>query len=145
MEEPMTIGPGCHSGSHSPVALAQASKQVGDLRRKNITARLVFSIAVLLLSTIVFAQTQGTPKITKVDPSTGKVGDSVAISGMDLAKDAVAGVFLSDDKSDYKAAIVSQAADKIVMKVPQVKPGGYNVSIQVATGILIEPVRFTVE
>ena len=31
------------------------------------------------------------------------------------------------------------------MKVPQVKPGGYNVSIQVGNGILIEPVRFTVE
>jgi len=98
-----------------------------------------------LLATIIFAQGQPTPKITKVDPSSGKVSDSITVSGADLGKDAVAGVFLSDDKSDYKATIVSQAADKIVMKVPQVKPGGYNLSIQVGGTTLIEPVRFTVQ
>jgi hypothetical protein len=73
------------------------------------------------------------------------VNDSLTVSGEALGKDSVAAVFLSDDKTDYKAMILSQAADKIVMKVPQVKPGGYNVSIQVGTGILIEPVRFTVQ
>ena len=69
----------------------------------------------------------------------------MTISGELLGKDSVAAIFLSDDKSDFKAIVVSQAADKIVMKVPQVKPGGFNVSIQVGSGILIEPVRFTVE
>ena len=73
------------------------------------------------------------------------MNDSVTVSGSNLEKGTVAAVFLSDDKTDYKAAIVEQAADKIVMKVPQVKPGSYNVSIQVGTGILIEPVRFTVQ
>jgi len=53
-------------------------------------------------------------------------------------------LFLSDDKTDYKATLVEQAADKIVMKVPQVKPGDYDVSIQVGTRILNEPVRFMV-
>ena len=105
--------------------------------------RLTIFAAVLLLSTLALAQS--TPKITKVDPSSGKVNDSLTISGVDLGKESVTGVFLSDDKSDYKASILSQAADKIVMKVPQVKPGGYNVSIQVGGGILIEPVRFTVQ
>jgi hypothetical protein len=85
------------------------------------------------------------PKITNVDPPSGKVNDSLTISGVALGKESVTAVFLSDDKSDFKATMVSQAADKIVMKVPQVKPGGYNVSIQVNGGILIEPVRFTVQ
>jgi hypothetical protein len=97
----------------------------------------------MLLSPLVSAQ--GTPKVTGVDPSSGKVNDSVTVMGESLDKGSVVGVFLSDDKTDYKATIVNQAPDKIVMKVPQVKPGGYNVSIQVGNGILIEPVRFTVQ
>ena len=103
---------------------------------------LVLGAALLLSS---FAIAQNSPKITAVDPATGKVNDSVTVSGAGIGKDAVTAVFLSDDKSDYKAVIVTQAADKIVMKIPQVKAGGYNVSIQVGNGILIEPVRFTVQ
>jgi hypothetical protein len=99
--------------------------------------------AILFVSSLVFSQ--GSPKITGVDPGMGKVNDSVTVSGSNLEKSSVAAVFLSDEKTDYKATIVEQAADKIVMKVPQVKPGSYNVSIQVGTGILIEPVRFTVQ
>lgn len=98
---------------------------------------------VLLISPRLFSQ--GAPKVSGVDPTSGKVNDSVTVSGANLAKDSVAAVFLSDDKSDFKAVIVQQTADKIVMKVPQVKPGSYNISIQVGNGILIEPIRMTVE
>jgi hypothetical protein len=87
---------------------------------------------------------QSAPKITSVDPTTGKVNDSITLTGENLGKDSVAGVFLSDDKNDYKAALVDQSSEKIVVKVPQVKPGRYNVSIQVGAQIYIEPVRFTV-
>ena len=38
-------------------------------------------------------------------------------------------MFLSDDKSDYKAIIVEQADEKLVFKVPQVKAGPYNLSV----------------
>jgi len=54
-------------------------------------------------------------------------------------------VYLSDDKNDYKAVIVDQSDDKITMKVPQVKAGGYNVSIQVGDKLFIKPVKFKVE
>jgi hypothetical protein len=57
----------------------------------------------------------------------------------------VSAVFLSDDKNDYKATVVEQADDKIVMKVPQVKVGSYNVSIQQGDKIIIMPVHFKVE
>ena len=111
--------------------------------RVRLGALLLLMSAVLLISPRLFSQ--GAPKVSGVDPTTGKVNDSVTVSGANLAKDSVAAVFLSDDKSDYKAVIVQQSADKIVMKVPQVKPGSYNISIQVGNGILIEPVRMTVE
>jgi len=137
----MTIIPAGHAGSLFSIATAR--KQRCDRRRSSFAAILPLLVAVLLISTLLFAQ--ATPRITKVDPPSGKVNDDLTVSGVALGKESVAAVFLSDDKSDYKAAIVSQAADKIVMKVPQVKPGGYNVSIQVGSGILIEPVRFTVQ
>lgn len=103
---------------------------------------LVF-LAAVFLAPLIFAQ--GAPQMTGVDPSSGKVDDSVAISGQNLGKDSVSNVFLSDDKSDYKATIVEQTDEKIVVKIPQVKAGPYNFSVQVGDKIYIKPLRFKVE
>lgn len=92
----------------------------------------------------VFAQST-TPHITAVDPASGKVNDTVTVTGTNLGKGSVTAVFLSDDKSDYKATLVEQAAEKLVFKVPQVKAGSYNLSVQIGTQILILPTHFTVE
>jgi len=104
--------------------------------------RLGLLAAAVLLAPLAFAQ--GSPRVTGIDPSSAKVNDNVTVMGENLGKGSVSAVFLSDDKTDYKATLVEQAADKIVMKVPQMKPGDYNVSIQAGTRILIEPVRFNV-
>ena len=85
------------------------------------------------------------PRIAGVEPASGKVNDAVTVTGENLGKESVAGFLLSDDKSDYKAALVEQATGKVVFKVPQVKAGDYNVSIQVGNNILIQPVRFKVQ
>jgi beta-lactamase regulating signal transducer with metallopeptidase domain len=98
--------------------------------------------AAVLLAPLVFAQ--GAPRVTGVDPSSGKVNDNFTVAGENLDKGHVSAVFLSDEKSDYKAAIVEQSGDKIVAKVPRVKPGNYNVSIQIGNSIYIQPVRFEV-
>ncbi len=86
-----------------------------------------------------------TPHITAVDPASGKVGDTVTLTGTNLGKGTVDAVYLSDDQTDYKATLVDQAAEKLVLKVPQVKAGGYNLSVQIGTQILILPTHFTVE
>ena len=101
------------------------------------------SLAVILFSALAWAQAG--PKLATVEPATGKVGDSCTISGENLGKDAVAGVLVSDEEKDYPAELVSQAADKIVFKVPKVKAGGYNVSIKIGNNIYIQPIRFTVQ
>jgi hypothetical protein len=88
---------------------------------------------------------QDSPGVSSVDPASGKVNDTITVTGANLGKGSISAVFLSDEKNDYKAVIVEQDATKIVMKVPQVKPGGYNVSIQKGNSIYIQPVRFTVE
>jgi hypothetical protein len=139
----MTTVPASHSAI-SPPSFTSVKGGDGETRPRRVrNTALMMGAGLFLAASLVFAQ--GAPKVTGVEPGTGKVNESITVSGANLTKDSVVAVFLSDDKSDYKAAIVNQAADKIVMKVPQVKPGPYNVSIQVGSGILIEPVRFTVQ
>ena len=103
-------------------------------------------IAVLLLLCLApRAVGQSSPKVTAVAPATGKVNDAVTLTGENLGKDSISAVYLSDDKDDYKATLVEQGNAKIVLKVPQVKSGGYNISIQEGDKILILPLRFTVQ
>lgn len=112
-------------------------------RRKSLHKRWVILAGVILLSSLAVAQ--NAPQVTGVDPASGKVSDTVTVSGSNLGKATVSSVYLSDDKNDYKATIVDQGDDKITMKVPQVKPGDYNVSVQVGDKLFIKPVKFKVE
>jgi hypothetical protein len=138
----MTTTPASHSGISAACIITLQKGETGTGRGRILSLLLLVGACFFFVS-LGFAQ--NAPKVTGVEPATGKVNESVTVSGANLAKDSVVAVFLSDEKLDYKATILNQATDKIVMKVPQVKPGGYNVSIQVGNGILIEPVRFTVE
>jgi len=99
----------------------------------------------LVLSVAPRVPAQNSPKVNMVDPLTGKVNDNVTLTGQNLGKDSVSGVFLSDDKDDFKATLVEQGNAKIVLKVPQVKSGGYNISIQEGDKILILPLKFMVQ
>ena len=121
-----------------------------DTRNKNSTERTrhmrrrwAFLAGVILFSSLAVAQ--NAPQVTGVDPASGKVNDTVTVSGNNLGKATVSSVFLSDDKNDYKATIEDQSDDKITMKVPQVKPGDYNISVQVGNNLFIKPVKFKVE
>lgn len=130
--------------------MSQLSLQRPAHRARNIEAAiavflLIAAIAAIFIISLIPAAAQTNSRITSVDPTSGKVNDSVTVTGDGLAKATVSKVFLSDDKNDYPATVTDQEATKIVFKVPQVKPGGYNVSIQVGNSLLIQPVRFTVE
>jgi len=103
------------------------------------------AFATVLLLPLRFTLAQSSPSVKTVDPTSGKVNDSISVEGENLGKGVVSAVYLSDDKSDYRAVIVQQANDKIVLKIPQVKPGDYNVSVQAGAAIYIQPVRFTVQ
>jgi IPT/TIG domain len=116
------------------------SRKTSSIRNRLLRTIPLFGAAALLLAP--FARPQS---IASVDPSEGKVNDQVTVSGSNLGKSAVASLFLSDEKNDYKAAIVSQADDKVVIKVPSVKPGSYNVSVLAGGKIVILPVRFKVD
>jgi hypothetical protein len=112
-------------------------------RSRNAFGVLFLLTAVVLLAQLVVAQAR--PHVTMVDPQAGKVGDNVTLTGETLGKEGVSAVFLSDDTTDHKAVVVEQSAEKIVMKVPQLKAGSYNVSIQVGEQIFVLPLRFSVQ
>jgi hypothetical protein len=78
--------------------------------------------AALLLAPFIFAQ--GTPRVTGVEPSSGKVNDNVTLTVENLGKDSVSAVILSDGKTDHDATVVEQADQKIVFKVP-IKEGDH--------------------
>ena len=101
------------------------------------------ALAVLLFASLAIAQAG--PKLTAVEPVAGKVGVNCTISGENLGKGSIDGILLSDDEKDYPAEVVEQADTKVVVKIPEVKAGGYNVSVKVGNNIYIQPVRFTVE
>jgi hypothetical protein len=110
---------------------------------KSARKRWIFFIGILLLASMAVAQ--NSPQVTGVDPASGKVNDSVAVSGSNIGKEAVSAVYFSDDKNDYRATVVDQSDDKITLKVPQVKAGNYNISIQVGDKLFIKPVKFKVQ
>ena len=112
-------------------------------RRRRMRARWALLTGVIVFASLAIAQ--NAPQVTGVDPDSGKVNDTVAVSGSNLGKTAVSAVFLSDDKNDYKATIVDQGDEKITLKIPQVKPGEYNISVQVGDKLFIKPVKFKVE
>jgi len=112
-------------------------------RGRNLRCAHLFLAAAILLSPLAIAQS--VPSVTGVDPASGKVNDPVTVAGSDLGKGSVSAVFLSDDKDDFKATIVEQTAEKIVMKVPNVKAGDYNISVQVGDKLYIKPIKFKVE
>ena len=118
-------------------------KNKNTIREKNRSKRWGFLAVFVLFSSLAVAQ--NLPQVTGVDPASGKVSDTVTVSGSNLGKATVSSVYLSDDKNDYKATIVDQSDAKITMKVPQVKAGDYNVSVQVGDKLFIKPVKFKVE
>ena len=107
------------------------------IRRWTLLAGLVACASVAIA--------QNAPQVTSVDPASGKANDTVVVSGSNLGKGSVASVYLSDDKNDYKATIVDQSDAKITVKVPQVKAGDYNVSLEVGDKLFIKPIKFKVE
>jgi hypothetical protein len=113
------------------------------LRKQEVYAKWTLLIVAIFLAHLAFAQ--GRAKVTSVDPTSGKVNDSLTLMGENLDKESVIAVYLSDDTTDYQATVVDQSADKIVVKVPKVKSGNYNVSIKVGEQILILPLRYAVQ
>jgi hypothetical protein len=105
----------------------------------------ILRVGLVIIFGAALGWSQAGPKLTSVDPTSGKAGDNLTLLGENLGKGSVESVLLSDTEKDYPAEMIEQTGKKIVMKVPDVKPGDYNVSVKIGNNIYIQPIRFKVE
>jgi hypothetical protein len=88
------------------------------------------------------------PRMTTVEPYSGKIGDVVVVSGENLDKGNVSKVFLTNDKSDLACEIVEQTATAIKVKIPDKATG--RMAFMIRTGgkepkDIVQPVKVSVE
>jgi hypothetical protein len=89
----------------------------------------------------------GFPRLTSVEPDTGKTGDVVSAKGENLDKSSIAELYLTTGSKDTKVQISEQTDKEIKFKVPQAQPGRYHLLVLTANkqSLIEQPVIFTVE
>jgi len=109
--------------------------------------RTCFVVGLLLALAAAMAGFQGMPRCSAVDPDTAKSGDAVSITCENADKVNVADLYLTDGKTDTRAAIMEKTSDKIKFQVPKIKPGRYHLAFLTANkaSIIEMPVVLTVE
>jgi len=101
----------------------------------------------LIAATCLVAQ-EAMPRMTSVEPYSGKVGDIVTISGENLDKGNVAKVYLIDDKNDLPCEVTEQSATAIKVKIPAKATG--RMAFMIRTGgkepkEIVQPVKVSIE
>ena len=105
-------------------------------------------VVMLLIAASIAAYGQAMPRMSSVDPTSGKKGDVVAVTGENLDKDNVAKVYLTDGKNDTPVEVTEQTATSIKFKIPAAKAGRLALMI-LTTGkdakYIEQPVKVTIE
>jgi hypothetical protein len=113
--------------------------------------KLSFVVPLLIAASIVSARSgygQAMPRMSSVEPASGKKGDVVAVTGENLDKDTVAKVYLTDGKNDTPVEVTEQNATTIKFKIPTAKAGRLALMV-LTTGkdpkYIEQPVKVTIE
>lgn len=106
------------------------------------------SVLLLFAATLVLYAQEAMPRMSTADPSSGKSGDVVAVTGENLDKANVGKVYLTDGKNDFECTITGQTATEIKFKIP-VKATG-RLALMILTGgkepkLIEQPVKVTIE
>jgi hypothetical protein len=88
------------------------------------------------------------PRMTSVDPTNGKIGDVIVVTGENLQKANVAKLYLTDGKNDLVAEVVEQTDTTIKFKIPAKATGRMAVMV-LTTGkepqLIEQPVKVTID
>ena len=110
--------------------------------------RLSFALP-LFLAAGMAAFAQAVPRMTTVDPGTGKAGDELVVAGENLEKAQVAKLYLTDEKNDVPLDVTEQTATTIKFKIPAKATAGRFALMLLTTGkepkLIEQPVKLTVE
>ena len=112
--------------------------------------RLSFISTLVAFAALALYGQEGMPRMTSVDPSSGKRGDVIAITGENLQKNQVDKVFLTDGKNDTPAEVTEQSATTIKIKIPEKAATGGRLSIMILTAgkdakYIEQPVKVMIE
>ena len=114
--------------------------------------KLSFVVPLLIAASVIAASIpaygQAMPRMSTVEPTSGKKGDVVAVTGENLDKDVVAKVYLTDGKKDLEVEVTEQSATAIKFKIPS-KATGRMALMVLTTGkdqkLIEQPVKVSVE
>jgi hypothetical protein len=109
--------------------------------------RLSFIGALVLLGVAAWAQ-EAMPRMSTIEPASGKKGDVIAVTGENLEKTSVAKVYLTDGKNDLECVVTGQSATEIKIKIPEKATG--RMALMILTGgkeprLIEQPVKITIE
>ncbi len=113
--------------------------------------QIVLSLA-LLITVVLQTPAAGQasfPRLSSVEPDTGKAGDVLVVSGQNLERSNVKELYLTDGQKDWKTEIVEQSDSSITFKIPaDAIAGRFNLMV-LTTGaeprLLEQPVKVNVE
>ena len=108
-------------------------------------------VLLLFAATLVLFAQEAMPRMSSVEPSSGKSGDVVVVTGENLDKANVAKVYLTDsknEKNDVVCEITDQTATEIKLKIPAKATG--RMALMILTGgkepkLIEQPVKVTIE
>jgi len=106
------------------------------------------SLLIALALSAALVAFEGFPRVTTVEPDSGKVGDAVSAKGENLDKSSIGDLYLTDKKNDTKVKIDEQSGTEIKFTVPaSMKAGRYHLLVLTANkaSMIEQPVVFTVE
>jgi hypothetical protein len=110
--------------------------------------KLSSAVPLLFAATLVLFGQEAMPRMSSVDPSSGKAGDVIAVTGENLDKANVAKVYLTDDKNDFVCEVTEQTATEIKLKIPAKATG--RLALMILTNgkepkLVTQPVKVTIE
>lgn len=109
--------------------------------------RLSLIVPLLLVSFAAWAQ-EAMPRMNSVDPTNGKKGDVIAVSGENLDKANVTKVYLTDGKTDVECVVSEQSPTGLKITIPAKATG--RMALMILTGgkepkLIEQPVKVTIE
>lgn len=105
-------------------------------------------VTLLLAAGFAVQAQQSMPRMTSVEPGSGKSGDVIVVAGENLTKESVAKVYLTDGKNDIEVQVTEQTANSLKFKIPVKAKGRMALMIETSgkdAKQIEQPVKLTVE
>ena len=115
--------------------------------------KLSLFVSLLVAASFAAYAQSATPRMTSVDPDTGKRGDVITITGENLSKNLVAKLYLTDGgdgKGDIEVQITEQTDTTIKFKIPAKATPGQRLALMILTAtkpaqLIEQPVKVTID